>query len=427
MESRKKDALAPLAPIKKDTESKLREANEILTDAKNKESEIEDLSEKLQDKLDELGQKEQDLIKDRQKLDLERQGLDQQVTNTKAGVKQLSLEIKNFAMVRDQAEKQINDRKTAVSLLESSILSKDSLLKKKELDLTTWAVNIQTASFELDQKRKQALVPVESLKTEAKKLKDQAQINLDEAQQYRNEAVALQNQAQVDYAAKLRSLDDREENLTLDELKLKELTTKVHDRDRVISDRETNFASSQSQLNLDRKYLENDRKNFEQDREKAFKVIELKKIEAEAKEQNALLILAKAEKTKQDTEILVRDLKQHKIEIKSSQEELEKSKGLLAAFETKTLGLKDETTQAVLSLRQEKETFAIWRTEAENFVEDKAVENTKKQQLLDTQEGKLKHQEKFLADWAIRLKDERGTLDRAWKELEKKQNIRIEK
>lgn len=427
LEAKRAEALVPVTKLQQEAEELIAQYTLKNKETETKNTELEELREKLENKLDEIGQEKQDFLKARQKLELQQQGLDQQVENTKIGIKKLSAEIANFAAIREQAEKQVKERQTTVSLLESSILSKDSQLKTKEAQLSQWAVNIQTASFELDQKRKEALIPVETLKAEAAKLRDEAQVILTEAQRKQSEATLLKQQAEKDYWAKVKELDTREEKVTNEESRINLVWSQTRVDERLTQDRRKQLDADSVALDLKNKQFAKDYDTFITEKAMATKTVSDQLNEAKYKENSALKILAEAEEIKNRAHDQQVKLDKQKADQAIKQKDLEREEKRLTNWNQKNLELENQLKAGIVKLEKDSEQFAIWRKDAEDFVSDKQFDNSQKQKVLTKKEIELKRQEKFLAGWAIKLKDERGTLDRAWTELRTKSNIPLEK
>lgn len=143
LESKRKDALLPVEFLKEEAEKWLNEAKGYLEQAKKKDEYNEQLSELLQDKLDTLGQQEQEFKKEVVKLDLRKQGIESQSQAIIMGNKQLTKEMSDFAMIKNQAEKDIDERKTSLFLWQTSLNAQKETNKRTEESLQALARQLE--------------------------------------------------------------------------------------------------------------------------------------------------------------------------------------------------------------------------------------------------------------------------------------------
>lgn len=150
LETRKAKALIPIELYKAQADSYMAEAKHIFEQAKKREDDAEELSEKLQDKLDELGSREQDIVLAERDLVLKQAGLDRQALDIVSSNRLLNREIMNFATVRTKAEQDIHERKTALTLWERTLISKENNLKRTEVGLNSLAKKLEDDRATLD-------------------------------------------------------------------------------------------------------------------------------------------------------------------------------------------------------------------------------------------------------------------------------------
>lgn len=422
LEREKQIALEPIEIFRKQATDELLKATALKEKLEIKEKEIETLDEKLQDKLDKVGQEEEDNLKESQRLELQKQGIESQKQAVVAGAKRLSSQIVDFTETKKQAEKNIDERKTAITLIEVSLSSKETNLKNKESELTKLMLDIKQATQTLDAKRKESLVPVEILKIEAQQLKDEAGIVLASAEWEHRLAVSLNAKAQTDYDIKLDSLNEREKTVKIKEEETVIISQKTQTESRFIYDERKKLDKLIEDFKSQAKQLQLDKDSFLKEKVDVYNIANERIIEADRKEANALSILDKASKIESACKLKEAKLDSQRVAQLAVNNDLENKQSKLTVWENQILEIKKTTELAVEELKKESEAFAVWRSGAEKTVENKAMENSKKHRLLANKEDRLRRQEKFLADWNVRLQDERGTLERAFKRL----NIPIE-
>ena len=188
----------------------------------------------------------------------------------------------------------------------------------------------------------------------------------------------------------------------------------------IAKDREEYFADF-DKLRFEKGHLEKDQADFITEKTKIYGESTARLTEAENKETNAKELVKAAQGIRQEAENIMSEFDSKKENLDNRFNLLEIKETELEKLEESLANIKTNTDKSVLDLTKERENFAVWRSEAETLVENKAMDNSRKQKLLANKEEKLRRQEKFLSDWHIRLKDERGVLDRNWQELQRKQ------
>lgn len=130
LEAKKSNALIPINILKDAVTSDMKDAEIFLKSLRERESNADILTEKLEDKLDEVGEREQTVKRQESALTLKIQGVDRQREIITESSEKLTQEISNFAVKMDLAEKDINERKTAVIFKERSLEAIDQTQKR---------------------------------------------------------------------------------------------------------------------------------------------------------------------------------------------------------------------------------------------------------------------------------------------------------
>lgn len=154
---------------------------------------------------------------------------------------------------------------------------------------------------------------------------------------------------------------------------------------------------------------------------KAQALIPVKMYEAQAHQylEQAQEALKTAHRREKDADAL-NDLLQDKLDAVGQKEQ---DLSLLEATLTaRQAGIEQQTEQVqdgVKSLNKEMQGFARLKEAIEADLREKRIALTLKERSLSAKEKKLERKEESLTALATQLEDERGTLDRAWKELKK--------
>lgn len=128
LETKRLNFLIPFNILQDGTLDRMEDAESYLSQLREKEEYNEDLTEKLQDKLDQVNGKEQDLNRKELELNIRETGLENQSNSTVTATKLLNTQIQEFITSRNEVEKDLEERKNAISLLEQS-------LNERELEL----------------------------------------------------------------------------------------------------------------------------------------------------------------------------------------------------------------------------------------------------------------------------------------------------
>jgi hypothetical protein len=139
LENRKAQALIPIDLYKKQADELMVLAKSVMEEAKTKAQENEDLAELLEDKLDKAGQSFQDNIALRAKLEQREAGIVLQGQQVVEGNKALNKRINEFAVARLAAEKDIDERKTVLTLWDRTLVAKEEKLNNRTKELEVWA------------------------------------------------------------------------------------------------------------------------------------------------------------------------------------------------------------------------------------------------------------------------------------------------
>lgn len=132
LEKRKEQALIPINIYKDQADLLMSTAQDVKNRAESHEKEVELLQELLEEKLDKVGQKEQDLTRLEKQLLVKQTGLVQQTDLVKEKTELLNQKMLEFAQYQAEQEQIINERKTALVLLDRSQEAREK--KLKELD-----------------------------------------------------------------------------------------------------------------------------------------------------------------------------------------------------------------------------------------------------------------------------------------------------
>lgn len=168
LEAERISLLVPVGIISGGAENRLDEAIEFMRKLREREENVDILTEKLMDKLDEVGEREQTVRQREQKAQLREMGIKNQYDSTIEGSKQLSKQITDFAAVRGKAEKEIKEKQDVLIMKEQSLLSREASLagteqnlKDREVRLKDERGTLSRAWAELERMR---LIPIEKTK-----------------------------------------------------------------------------------------------------------------------------------------------------------------------------------------------------------------------------------------------------------------------
>ena len=135
LEAERLSLLIPIGIIGKGAGSRMEEAVNFLASLKEREKNVDELTELLQDKLDSVGEREETVRTREQRVELKEMGVKNQYESTIEGSKALSKEIKDFAVIRGKAEKEIGDKKETLTLKEKTLNSREASLVAREKSL----------------------------------------------------------------------------------------------------------------------------------------------------------------------------------------------------------------------------------------------------------------------------------------------------
>lgn len=150
LEKKKLNALIPVEIFTTSAKEKLDKAEKYLAELNQREENMNDLTEKLENRLDAVGQRETDVSKKEQELKLSQEGLERQKESVVEGSKKLSKEMADFAEVKLKAEKDIDERKTALFLRDQELTNKANVLSRKERILNEMEVKLKDERGTLD-------------------------------------------------------------------------------------------------------------------------------------------------------------------------------------------------------------------------------------------------------------------------------------
>ncbi len=168
--AKKMNALIPIGILKDGAYDRMDDAVAFLARLRQREENIEDLTEKLEDKLDTVGAKEQDLLQLDRSLKLREEGIERQSQAIRANSQALGEQMAVFALTKETAEKDIEERKTALYLLERTLLTKQQTLERTDGALSALAKQLADEretlkrAFDEVRRREQALMDIPIVK-----------------------------------------------------------------------------------------------------------------------------------------------------------------------------------------------------------------------------------------------------------------------
>lgn len=150
LEAKKLNFLIPFNILKKGSDDKIFEAEKFLSSLREREQKADDLLEILEDRLDGVSERELAVkkVEDSQKLAWE--GIRRQQESVKEGSGQLTQQIKDFISKKASEEKEIGERKTALVILERTLLTKQQTQKRNEKELSDWSIRLHDERQTLD-------------------------------------------------------------------------------------------------------------------------------------------------------------------------------------------------------------------------------------------------------------------------------------
>lgn len=420
LEAQKLSLLIPLDILKDSAITTLNDAEAYVASLRQREEDNESLTETLQDMLDEVGQKGQDIERAKQILDIKTEEFLKQSKLCEENNKRLALATAEFMASKQAQETILETRKTNLTLEETSLNAKAEQLKAKELKLANQATDIDKAKIELDAKRQEALRPVAVLEAEAKFLRDKVQLELKDAENNKLNAVNLHKQAKLDYDNKLSQLDNKQKALEAEEFRIAELKKEAEKQAKFIYSSQNALDAEWVKLKTTQEGFIKEKHEFDEFKLKHADEVKAREDEAIKQEERATELLAETQNNRLATADLLAKINIAKQELVKNEENLKIEIARAEQVKNEAFAAQNDAKAAINQLNTQQEGFAVWRNEAEILVTDKAATNTKLAAELDKKASELREQEKFLANWSVTLKDERGVLDRAWKELEKK-------
>lgn len=140
LEHRRLQALVPLEIYQQKADNKMKEAEKLLEQVIQRESEVEELKELLNTRLDDIDDKDNTLAKQKVSLDKRQKGIEAQELITKNGSEQLSKQLADFHLWKTEEEGKIADKSKQLMLAEINFEAKlDKFARDKralsELDI----------------------------------------------------------------------------------------------------------------------------------------------------------------------------------------------------------------------------------------------------------------------------------------------------
>lgn len=121
LEAKKLNALVPINILKDAVTNDMKDAERFLAQLREREANVETLTETLEDRLDEVGEREQNVKKQEISLALKKQSIDRQSEVVAESSEKLTQEISNFSVKMEESEKDLTKRKTTLLLRERSV------------------------------------------------------------------------------------------------------------------------------------------------------------------------------------------------------------------------------------------------------------------------------------------------------------------
>lgn len=134
--AKKREALLiPIEIDRKKVDNIISEANDLMSQALEKQKDADELSEKLQDRLDEVSEKEESLEQREKILFLREKGIETQTENTKRFVEDSNRRVAEWVANMESKDKENATKKKTLELKEIEISHREKDLKEKQKDL----------------------------------------------------------------------------------------------------------------------------------------------------------------------------------------------------------------------------------------------------------------------------------------------------
>ncbi len=136
LEAKKYAALVPINILKEGGVNRLEEAEKFMASLRKREDDAEELTERLEEKLDEVGERELVVKNEQRRLRLLQEGVERQQDFIKSQNEQLTKSLSEFVMMKEQAEKDIDARKSALFLMDTSLAKEREFITSEKRRIT---------------------------------------------------------------------------------------------------------------------------------------------------------------------------------------------------------------------------------------------------------------------------------------------------
>lgn len=132
LEHKRAIAMQPIQKVRDEATKLLAEVKEFKAKTDIQATANEDTAEILQDKLDDVGAREQDVAREKAKLDNRQKGIEDQAFQVGVSVKELGRLMRKFEDYKTGELKNLDERKTALSLWDISLQAKEEKQKRTD-------------------------------------------------------------------------------------------------------------------------------------------------------------------------------------------------------------------------------------------------------------------------------------------------------
>jgi len=150
LNKQKELAMIPIEKYRKEVDDKMAGVMVFLEEVKRRELDVDDLVERLETKLTDVGSREIAVREGEIRLQLGLEGLQMQRVDTTEGLRKLTTQMANFKESRDQAEKDISERKAALFLWDRDLVARVERLNGIEKRLKEFEIRLKDERGVLD-------------------------------------------------------------------------------------------------------------------------------------------------------------------------------------------------------------------------------------------------------------------------------------
>lgn len=419
--ARMEEELKVIKPIQQtdntDYERKIAEVDLLLTQTKEKESNLDELTEKLEDKLDGLGSREKDIEQKERQLLSRELGIKEQSNQIKEQSEKLSSSLALFALDKSKFEKEQKEKQEAMFMLQRSSDSKLDSLRGKEEKISKREAELEKKKTELIEKKKELEKPVLEIEQKANELlKETIEKQKELAER---EGMVSRKELELTEAIKSQWGEVNERKTALDDKgkKAGELAGRLQNEWDKFFDKQTELKEQQSVFEAGKKEWEQQIIIFQEEKEALLQDADKKLLEAREfmfSSENALnranQATDEAKKLNEEAEnrfltAVDKEQNNHRREQKLAQN--------LREYDLANSTLAEQ--QRAFNIGQEE--FVKEKIKIQRELDDRLMKIDAKERAFSAKESRVSSQEKMLSEWAIRLKDQEGALQRAKTEI----------